>query len=131
MNINSIKKAVSSIGASATLLATNVTLAAGEQRTPPPNSGFISGAESIPNTISNILNLVLGFGALVAVVYIIWAGFDYITSSGDPEKAQKARQKIINAVIGLIIIALAFAIKDYGYRLLLGGVDPTSPSIRF
>lgn len=46
----------------------------------------------------------------LAVLYLIWAGVQYITSAGNPEKAKAARQAIINAIIGIVIITTAYAI---------------------
>lgn len=66
------------------------------------------------NSVSDVLLLVVnGFlilAGLLAVIYIIWAGLAYITSAGDPEKAQKARNGILYAAIGIVVISLSFAI---------------------
>ena len=55
------------------------------------------------NTLQNVLALVFGVIAVVAVIYIIVAGFQLITSQGDPQQIAKARQTILFAVIGLVI----------------------------
>lgn len=57
-----------------------------------------------------LINLVLFVAAVVAFVYAIWGGFQYITAGSDDEKAGNGRKMITNAVIGLVIIALAYAI---------------------
>lgn len=56
---------------------------------------------------ANILALAAG---VVAVVVIIVAGFQFVTSGGNAEQVTKARGKIIGAIIGLAIIALAWTI---------------------
>jgi TRAP-type C4-dicarboxylate transport system permease small subunit len=55
------------------------------------------------DTIRNVLGLVFGIIAVVTVIYIIVAGFQFITSQGDPQQVAKARQTILFAVIGLAI----------------------------
>lgn len=60
--------------------------------------------ETIIRTVVNVLSVIVG---LVAVIMIIWGGFRYITSGGDSGKITSARNTIIYAVIGLIIVALA------------------------
>ncbi|MDO4986946.1 MAG: hypothetical protein Q4E46_01330 [Candidatus Saccharibacteria bacterium] len=60
-----------------------------------------------------IINTVLGVVAVVAVVFIIVGGVQYITSSGDTGKAMKAKNTIMYAVIGLVIALLAFAIVNF------------------
>jgi hypothetical protein len=54
-------------------------------------------------TLQGILAVVFGVIAVVAVIYIIIAGFQFITSQGEPQQIAKARQTILFAVIGLVI----------------------------
>ena len=58
----------------------------------------------IITTIINILSVVVG---IVAVIMVIVGGFKFITSGGDSAKVTSARNTIIYALIGLIIVALA------------------------
>jgi len=50
-----------------------------------------------------VVEILLRIAALVAVGYVMYGGFRYITSQGDPEGAKTARQTIINGLIGLVI----------------------------
>ena len=61
-------------------------------------------------TIINLFSLVVG---IVAVVMIIIAGFKYITSGGDSTKVTSAKGTIIQAVIGLVVVAFAQAIVQF------------------
>ena len=60
--------------------------------------------------VSNVLNTVYFVAGIVAVVVIILAGYRYVTSIGDAAAVTKAKNSILHAVIGLIVIALAFGI---------------------
>jgi len=74
-------------------------------------SGLKSGSlTSNINTIVNIMLYALGIGA---VIMLIIGGFQYIFSTGNSEKAGKARGTIINALIGLIFALLAFVIVNF------------------
>lgn len=72
--------------------------------------------------IVDIFNLVISWmlfiAGFLAVVYLVYAGILYITAGGDPAKAEKARTGIINAIIGIIIIVLAFVIERTVMNLL-------------
>ncbi|MFA6511765.1 MAG: pilin [Patescibacteria group bacterium] len=68
------------------------------------------GTADLKDTVVNIIQWILGILALLAVVFIIWGGFKWLTSSGDETRIDSAKKTISAAVIGLIIILLAWAI---------------------
>lgn len=57
-----------------------------------------------------ILNFLIGFSVLIAVVMLIIMGYLFITSSGDPENIAKAQKGLTGAIIGLVIVFLARAV---------------------
>lgn len=71
---------------------------------------------TIPDDIGAVLlavfEILLRIGALVAVGFIIYAGFQLILAQGEPERIKGARSTIINALIGLIITILATAVVN-------------------
>jgi len=73
------------------------------------------------NLFGQIIGIVLTISAIVAFVYLLTAGFQYITSGGDAAKAQTARQSIINALIGILVIMISYAILRYVGTALLKG----------
>lgn len=74
------------------------------------------GDADLKETVINILNWLLGIMALVAVVMIIIGGFTWLTAGGNEEKVDKAKKIISAAVIGLIIVLLAWAIVIFVAR---------------
>ena len=72
------------------------------------------------NTITIIINSVISVLGIVAVVFIIVGGINYITSSGDANRTKKAKDTILYAVIGLVVCVLAFAIVNFVIIDLLG-----------
>ncbi len=54
-------------------------------------------------------------------IYLIVAGIQYITSGGNATKAMVARTAIINAIIGIILVILAFSITQWIKNLIILG----------
>jgi TRAP-type C4-dicarboxylate transport system permease small subunit len=63
--------------------------------------------------VRNGLNIVYFIVGIVAVIIIIVAGYQYITSNGDPNKAQKSLHTILDCAIGIAIALFAFAITNF------------------
>lgn len=84
-------------------------------------------SDDLRNVIVNILDGIIGVLALVAVIFIIVGGVNYMTSTGEAVKIQKAKNTILYAVIGLIICILAFAIVNFVVNnILQGGGGPSN-----
>ena len=72
------------------------------------NITFASG--ELRDIISDLAVWAAGIATVIAVAYLIYGGFTYIT--GGEKGAEKAKPIIINAIIGLFVIALAFVIVN-------------------
>jgi hypothetical protein len=77
-----------------------------------PNSGGtgLPNDTSVSGLILRVINIALAVAGLVAVLFLIIGGFRYITSAGNEETAEQAKKIIINAIIGVVVIILAFVI---------------------
>lgn len=62
--------------------------------------------------ITNITNMLLGAVAGVALVALIWSGYQYLSARGQPEKIVQAKRAGTYALIGLSISILAYFIVD-------------------
>lgn len=60
--------------------------------------------------IQRVTNWVLGITGAVAVLFIIYGGFRYITASGNQTQMETAKNILIKAIIGLVIIVVAYVI---------------------
>lgn len=56
------------------------------------------------------LNIAYLVGGIIAVIVIIIAGFTLVTNGGEPEAIKKAKNMILYAVIGLVVIMIAFTV---------------------
>ncbi len=63
--------------------------------------------------VGRIINVFFGLLAFVALGLILFAGFRWMTAAGDETKVEEAKNILKNAVIGLIIIFLAFGITQF------------------
>ena len=86
---------------------------------PSPARGF-SGPQFVAQLITKVLPLVLSIGGFIAVIVIIISGIQFVLSSGNPEAAGAAKNRLVYAIVGFIIIILAFAILQIVDRLFLG-----------
>ena len=66
--------------------------------------------QGIVNTVISIFSWVVG---IVSVVMIIFGGFKYITSGGDSNGVTSAKNTILFAIVGLVIVALAQIIVKF------------------
>lgn len=89
----------------------------------------------IGNVISAVVGILLLVSAILAFLYLILGGIQWITSGGDKSAMETARNKITSAIVGLIIVAAAWAVmlligQFIGFDILKGsGVKiPTIPN---
>lgn len=65
---------------------------------------------SIPTIVNYIISAMLSLVGALFFVMFLWGGFGYLTAGGDSQKVQKSQKVLTNAVIGLVIVATAYAI---------------------
>jgi len=74
-------------------------------------SGDSAGSLSaVAKKVVNVFSIIVG---IVAVIFVIYGGFRYITSGGDSGSVGNAKNTLIYALVGLVIVALAQLIVHY------------------
>lgn len=89
---------------------------------------------SIDSTIASIINLISVAVGIAAVIMIIVGGFRYVTSAGNQELVKSAKNTIVYAIVGLVIVALAQAIVAFVLNKATSGgsgATPTSGTCNF
>jgi type IV secretory pathway VirB2 component (pilin) len=76
--------------------------------------------------ITNIVQVLLIVAGLVAFVYLIIGGYQYITAGGNADQATAARSTILNAIIGIVIVFASYAILSWFMSYFLTGKAPTT-----
>lgn len=78
------------------------------------NTSLALGSEQDPKELAvAIINIILGFLGLLAVVIILIGGFKWMTAGGNEENVTSAQKIIIAGVIGLVIIFAAWGIATF------------------
>ena len=85
-------------------------------------------APELGKTVANILYAIIAILGLVAVIFVLIGGIQYMTSTGDPAKTKKARDTILYALIGLVICVLSFAIVNFTINNIINQNGETTES---
>jgi amino acid transporter len=121
-----LNKIITRVGVAATgLLAPVAALAVNpftKGITDVQNAGQPAGINpnaSLTTIVGNIINIALGFLGILLLAYLLYAGFLWMTAGGDEGQVKKAKETIQRAIIGLVIIAAAFAISNFVLQALV------------
>ena len=94
------------------------------------NCGIVSPGQPLPDGSTldlsgfiwrialNLIEIALFIVGYIAVFFVIYGGFQFLTGGSKPEQIEKARKTILNAVIGLAISIGAVAITNLIFRIL-------------
>ncbi len=77
----------------------------------------------LPTIIGRIIYVLLGLVGIVLLIMILYAGFLWMTAAGDAKQVQEAKDRIQRAIIGMLIIASAFAITRFIMSQLFGATS--------
>ncbi|MDO8511667.1 MAG: hypothetical protein Q7S57_00165 [bacterium] len=85
----------------------------------PPSVGLPE--VELPALLLQLVNYALGLVGVLALGFIVYGGFLYITAHGDDKQVTSAKGIIINAIIGIIVIGLAAALVNFIVKSMTGG----------
>ena len=71
------------------------------------------GSKPLEETLGMLISVLLGVLGIIFLVLTIYAGFLWMTAGGDSKQVDKAKNIIITAVIGLVILLSAYAISSF------------------
>jgi hypothetical protein len=74
---------------------------------------LLHGQSEVPLVLLAVVDDLLRIAGLVAVGFIISAAFKFITSQGDPEGTARARQTVINALVGLAVAIVSVVFVSF------------------
>lgn len=77
------------------------------------------GANKVQDMVNKVVSIFSWVVGIVSVIMIIFGGFKYITSGGDSNGVTSAKNTIMFAIVGLVIVALAQVIVKF----VIGTVD--------
>jgi Cys-rich repeat protein len=91
----------------------------------PGAPGSFAKIDTLGQLIKTVLQYLLYLAGAIAVIFIVVGGYQYITAAGNEESAEKGKKTLINALIGLIAIVMAFAIVQIVTNTLTNGQTGT------
>ena len=94
--VSAIRSGVNSAAGAARLTQTNCT-----------------GTTCVIDIISRVVTVAVQFSGVLLLCYFLYAGFLWMTASGEPKNVQEAQSMIKNAIIGLVLITVSFAIANF------------------
>lgn len=68
--------------------------------------------------IQNLVRLTVSLGVILCVVWIAFAGFSLIVSRGNPEALSTAKTRILNSLIGIVVILCSWLVVDFVMQAL-------------
>ncbi|TSC87864.1 MAG: Uncharacterized protein G01um10147_367 [Microgenomates group bacterium Gr01-1014_7] len=99
-----------------------------------PGGNTITGPDSLKGEFTNLgsiisplLTIAFYIAAFLAFIYLVWGAFAYIMAQGNKENLAKARARIAYALIGLVVILLAFFITTFAGEIF----PPTKGGVPF
>lgn len=85
------------------------------------NNGFFKLCDlQISTLIGPFVNFLFIIAVVAALLYLVWGGLKWLTSGGDKTAVQAAREHILAAIIGLVIIFLSYFILNFILVFFLG-----------
>lgn len=97
-----------------------LTLPGGATISSPP--GFNANLTSLGGLLSGVFNLVLFAAGFLMLFWMAWGIFEYIFAGGNKEGLTKGRNRITYAIVGFVLVVLAFAIQQF-----ITSIVPTQP----
>ncbi len=76
-------------------------------------TGTTNDKDALTKTIKSVIGILLFIIGMVAVIFIIIAGFRFVTSNGDSNTISSARNTIIYAILGIVVAVMAYAIVNF------------------
>jgi uncharacterized membrane protein len=71
------------------------------------------GEQDVRSTTAGVINVALSLLGIIALVLIVYAGFMWMTAAGNSEQIDKAKGILRAAIIGLVIILMAYSITQF------------------
>ena len=86
------------------------------------DGGYETSTGNIYSLVQTVINAFLSIIGVMLLIYMLYAGYNWMTAQGDEEKVTKAKETIQRAIIGVIIIIAAYAISIFVMTRLEQGV---------
>jgi hypothetical protein len=80
-------------------------------------AGFETADRStLPTAVALVINVFIGLLGTIFLVLIVVSGWNWFTAQGDTKKIETAKARMVNAIIGLVIVISAYAVTVFVFR---------------
>ncbi|MFH0819982.1 MAG: Ig-like domain-containing protein [bacterium] len=86
------------------------------------------GTRGLKQTVFTVINVLLGFLGIVALVIVMYGGFVWMTAGGNQEKVSRAKKILLNGLIGLLLILTSWGIANFVLGQLWGATGGGGPT---
>ncbi|MDP2685175.1 MAG: pilin [bacterium] len=98
------------------ILLPQISLADNTPSLPNPISGDEGDKINVEQVMIRIMQLTLAIVDVFALLMFILGGFEFLTSAGNPEKVKKAKDTLIWATIGIVVITLSYTLLKFVFE---------------
>lgn len=72
--------------------------------------------------VTNVISIISGFLGIIAVVIILISGFQWMTAGGEEDAVKKAQTRLVQGVIGLVLVLSTWSIAYYVVNILAANI---------
>jgi hypothetical protein len=75
--------------------------------------------------VNVVVRIAFGLAGIIALIYLIYSGYLFMISLGNPDAVAKAKSKLLLTVLGLIIIIVAYVFVAF----ILNNIGPSGATM--
>lgn len=64
-------------------------------------------------TLKNVFNVVLALAGAIGVAFVVFGGIKYMLSQGDANDIKQAKDTILYALVGIVVVVISFMLVNY------------------
>ena len=78
-----------------------------------------SGLDSVPELINRLNIFLIPLASIILFFVLIWGGYDFLMSGGNPDKVSAGKAKMTTALIGFVLLVASYFLARFA-GLLFG-----------
>lgn len=101
-------------------LAQSLNIGGQQIQGPLSQSSKASELSTVGGIVNTFLNYLFPIALFILFIYLVWSGFDIAKSMGNPEELKKAKTKLTNAIIGMILLGVSYWAAEIAVKIFWG-----------
>lgn len=93
------------------------------------NFKYLGGHTDLARVLTDLFDVVFFLAFFLAFFWLVWGAFQYMVAGGNKENLAKARLRIIWAIIGLVLVLLAFLVAQFAEQIIKPQLGRGTPLI--